>query len=70
METRRAVVRSRRTCDLRRHQYHLLPLHGFAVFGGRRRGLGERRRLDHADSVAFGVTERAGWVNTTTVVNR
>ena len=59
-----------RKCDLRRHKYHLLPLHGFAVFGGRRRRLGKGPGLDRADAVAFGVSERAGWIDTKTVVNR
>src|SRR5215813_9322965 len=35
VETRRPLVTLARKCDLRRHKYHLLPLHGFAIFGGR-----------------------------------
>lgn len=56
--------------DLRRHKYHLLPLHGLAVFRGRRRSVGKRPRLDRADSVAFGVSKHAGRIDTKTVVNR
>ena len=70
METQRSIVTAARKCDLRRYKYRLLPLHGFAVFGGRRRGLGERFGLDRTDSVAFGVSERADRIDTTTVVNR
>ena len=70
METQRSIVTAARKCDLRRYKYRLLPLHGFAVFGGRRRGLGERRRLDRTDSVAFGVSERTDRIDTTTVVDR
>ena len=69
METRRSIVTIGRKCDLRRHKYHLLPLDGFAVFGGRGRRLGERPRLDRADFVAVGVSERVGRIDTTTVVN-
>ena len=70
METRRSIVTPGRKCDLRRHKYHLLPLHGVAAFGGRRRGMGEGARLDRADSVAFGVPERAGRIDTTALDNR
>ena len=69
METQRSIVTAARKCDLRRYKYRLLPLHGFAVFGGRRRGLGERFGLDRTDSVAFGVSERAERIDTTTVIN-
>ena len=41
METGRSIVTPGRKCDLRRHKYHLLPLHGIAALGGCRRGLGE-----------------------------
>ena len=34
METRRSIVTPGRKCDLRRHKYHLLPLHGVAALGG------------------------------------
>ena len=68
METHRSIVTAARKCDLRPYKYRLLPLHGFAVFDGRRRGLSERFGLDRTDSVAFGVSERTDRIDTTTVV--
>ena len=69
METQRSIVTAARKCDLRRYKYRLLPLHGFAVFGGRRCGLGEGHRLN-VPTLAFRVSERAGRIDTATVVNR
>ena len=69
VETRWSIVMPIAEHDLRRYEYHLLSLHGFAPFACGRRRLGKRRGLDCAGSVAFGVSECADWVDTTTRSN-